>query len=181
MWLIIKDLIVVVLYTLLLTGAGLFVLCKLPRTISSGYSWCSFKPLAVLACAVVVCLYEGFCFIGALRLNKRIAQVEARIAAADPEALVADDLEAVGEWTDRFPAVSRAIERFAEKSRAAAEPVRSAGAWMGELRGSVRGYAWRRFAWLCGVLLACGFVLVQDASAQQRRRAAAMRMMADME
>lgn len=161
MGMVIKDLVLTILFTVLITGVCTVLLACLPRSLYTSYTLARPLPLAVLLVVAGLTLYESFCFTGALRVNRYVGKAAARVEtlAAQAEALTGSDLVRIA--VEEYPALKRCL---AETDSAAALPRDC----FERLSGRIRGYAWRRFAWLAGFLVVGGAVLARDASRQHR-------------
>ena len=84
MGLILKDLFLVILLTVLISGAAVVLLVWLPKSVHARYTLARPLPLLVLLICTVACLYESFCFVGALRVNRYIGAVAQKIESVSP-------------------------------------------------------------------------------------------------
>lgn len=174
MGLILKDLFLTILFALLLSGACLLLLAWLPRSAYARYSLAKPLPLLVLAVCAGTCLYESFCFVGALRVNRYVSGAAQQVESVAARTRSLTEAEITRYVEKEYPALSRFVPAGNDNA------VVTCLDYFRSLRRTIRRYAWRRAGWMAGFLVVGAVLLIRDATQQGKRDRALQSMYLDI-
>ncbi len=166
MFFILKEIAVILLFSVLTAGAAGFLLALLPRAVTLRYDLVQLKPLAIIGICTLVILGESLFLFGAWRVRRQIDRtrvtVEQTVGSAT-EITQSEFSRLIGEYLPR-------AERYIETGDRAAESTRNrVESYFDTLRRDTSRYMGRRIGWICGFFAAGALLLWFDAEGQKRR------------
>lgn len=169
MFFILKEVVSVLLFSLLTVGVAGFLLYLLPGAVTSRYDFMQPKPLIILAVCLLFCLGESLCLFGAWRARRQIDRTRAAVEQAVSSTAELTRSEYAGIVEEYLPLAGRYIDLGNQAIDSSQNYVTD---YIDSLRSQISRYMRRRIGWTTGIFLLAAALLWHDAEAQRRRRAA---------
>lgn len=167
---ILKEIVVVLLLSILTAGIAGLLSVAVPRAVSTRYDFSRLKPLAIIGICIVICLGESIFLFGAWRVRRQIDRARSTVEQTIGTATTITQSEFSRLVREYLPQAERYIDTGNQAIGSTGE---YAVNYFDTLRRDITRYMGRRIGWMSGFLLA-GLVLLGFDADKQRRRSLAL-------
>ncbi len=166
MFFVLKEIAVILLFSILTAGAAGFLLALLPRAVTFRYDLVQIKPLAAIGICTLVIFGESLFLFGAWRVRRQIDRTRQSVEQTVGSATEITQSEFTRLIGEHIPQAGRYIETG---DQAAASAGYQVSTYFDTLRRDTSRYMGRRIGWIAGLFAAAALLLWYDAESQRRR------------